>query len=83
MFKNIRHRRFIFRILMDIHEYTLWEVGYCGSLQDIANILEYPQEQVLFSGYYDVNNNNLWILQKKKIEVSDSAYMRLVTYQNT
>ena len=35
---------------MDIHEYTLWEVGYCGSLQDIANILEYPQEQVLFSG---------------------------------
>ena len=50
MFKNIRHRRFIFRILMDIHEYTLWEVGYCGSLQDIANILEYPQEQVLFSG---------------------------------
>ena len=50
MFKNIRHRRFIFRILMDIHEYTLWEVGYSGSLQDIANILEYPQEQVLFSG---------------------------------
>ena len=50
MFKNIRHRRFIFRILMDIHEYTLWEVGYFGSLQDIANILEYPQEQVLFSG---------------------------------
>ena len=35
---------------MDIHEYTLWEVGYSGSLQDIANILEYPQEQVLFSG---------------------------------
>ena len=35
---------------MDIHEHTLWEVGYCGSLQDIANILEYPQEQVLFSG---------------------------------
>ena len=37
---------------MDIHEYTLWEVGYCGSLQDIANILEYPQEQVLFSGKF-------------------------------
>ena len=37
---------------MDIHEYTLWEVGYSGSLQDIANILEYPQEQVLFSGIY-------------------------------
>ena len=36
---------------MDIHEYTLWEVGYSGSLQDIANVLEYPQEQVLFSGY--------------------------------
>ena len=35
---------------MDIHEYTLWEVRYSGSLQDIANILEYPQEQVLFSG---------------------------------
>ena len=35
---------------MDIHEYTLWEVGYSGSLQDIANILEYHQEQVLFSG---------------------------------
>ena len=35
---------------MDIHEYTLWEVGYSGSLQDITNILEYPQEQVLFSG---------------------------------
>ena len=37
---------------MDIHEYTLWEVGYSGSLQDIANILEYPQEQVLFSGWF-------------------------------
>ena len=35
---------------MDIHEYILWEVGYSGSLQDIANILEYPQEQVLLSG---------------------------------
>ena len=38
---------------MDIHEYTLWEVGYSGSLQDIANILEYPQEQVLFSGSFE------------------------------
>ena len=28
---------------MDIHEYTLWEVGYSGSLQDIANILEIVQ----------------------------------------
>ena len=36
---------------MDIPEYTFKEVGYSGSLQDIANILEYPQEQVLFSGY--------------------------------
>ena len=35
---------------MDIPEYTFKEVGYSGSLQDIANILEYPQEQVLFSG---------------------------------
>ena len=43
---------------MDIHEYTLWEVGYCGSLQDIANILEYPQEQVLFSGYESVDEKN-------------------------
>ena len=41
---------FIFWILMDIPEYTFKEVGYSGSLQDIANILEYPQEQVLFSG---------------------------------
>ena len=23
-------------LLMDIHEYTLWEVGYFGSLQDIG-----------------------------------------------
>ena len=36
---------------MDISEYTFKEIGYSGSLQDIANILEYPQEQVLFSGY--------------------------------
>ena len=43
---------------MDIHEYTLWEVGYCGSLQDIANILEYPQEQVLFSGFPSTWNFN-------------------------
>ena len=35
---------------MDIPEYTFKEVGYSGSLQDIANILEYPQKQVLFSG---------------------------------
>ena len=35
---------------MDIPEYTFKEIGYSGSLQDIANILEYPQEQVLFSG---------------------------------
>ena len=34
---------------MDIPEYTFKEIGYSGSLQDIANILEYPQEQVLFS----------------------------------
>ena len=47
---NIRHRMFIFWILMDIPEYTFKEVGYSGSLQDIANILEYPQEQVLLSG---------------------------------
>ena len=39
---------------MDIPEYTFKEVGYSGSLQDIANILEYPQEQVLFSGYMHV-----------------------------
>ena len=38
---------------MDIPEYTFKEVGYSGSLQDIANILEYPQEQVLFSGMYN------------------------------
>ena len=35
---------------MDIPEYTFKEIGYSGSLQDIANILEYPQEQLLFSG---------------------------------
>ena len=43
---------------MDIPEYTFKEVGYSGSLQDIANILEYPQEQVLFSGYF------LWIVSE-------------------
>ena len=53
---NIRHRMFIFWILMDIPEYTFKEVGYSGSLQDIANILEYPQEQVLFSGLYLVHD---------------------------
>ena len=51
---NIRHRMFIFWILMDIPEYTFKECGYSGSLQDIANILEYPQEQVLFSGNHQM-----------------------------
>ena len=47
---------------MDIHEYTLWEVGYSGSLQDIANILEYPQEQVLFSGYMILFATADWVV---------------------
>ena len=41
---------------MDIPEYTFKEIGYSGSLQDIANILEYPQEQVLFSGCTERKN---------------------------
>ena len=43
---------------MDIPEYTFKEVGYSGSLQDIANILEYPQEQVLFSGSISITEES-------------------------
>ena len=66
---------------MDIPEYTFKEVGYSGPLQDIANILEYPQEQVLFSGLmYKINSNCLlWKLLHK---ITSNCFFSEIDVQN-
>ena len=66
---------------MDIHEYTLWEVGYFGSLQDIANILEYPQEQVLFSGRIRTEFSYRFFVPNSLVfEYSYRIFLHIITY---